>query len=57
MLIFVPLSARLDSQTTAFDDDHRIASVLLVYYTVILIGFGGIWSFVGHTFLADDIAA
>jgi hypothetical protein len=28
----------------------------LLYFVVILIGFGGIWNFIGHTFLADTVA-
>ncbi len=56
MLVLVPMSANLDKQTAAFSGRSERASALLVYYTVILIGFGGIWSFVGHTFLADQVA-
>ena len=33
------------------------ASIFLWYYVVILIGFGGLWSFTGHTFLAESVAS
>ena len=52
MLVLVPLSARLHG-TDRVDG----AKLLLLYYTVILIGFGSCWSFIGHTVLADRIAA
>lgn len=57
MMILVPLSFRLNSKTADRGNKQRIASGLLVYYTVILIGFGSIWSFIGHTLLADYVAA
>jgi len=31
--------------------------VFLWYFVVILIGFGGIWNFIGHTVMADTVAA
>ncbi|MCP5099019.1 MAG: hypothetical protein GY943_25990, partial [Chloroflexi bacterium] len=31
-------------------------AVVLWYYTVIMIGFGGVWNFIGHTILADSVA-
>ena len=32
------------------------ALTYLWYFTVIAIGFGGLWSFIGHTVLADSVA-
>lgn len=57
MLVFVPLSLMLATMAPSISDDRQFTQRLLVYYTVILIGFGGVWSFVGHIFLADSIAA
>jgi len=54
MLILVPLSIRRHLSVTATHEPwFRVA---LTYYTVILIGFGGVWSFVGHTFMSDYVA-
>ncbi len=57
MLALVPLSVKLNSYASSSGDFQKFAHELLVYYVVILIGFGGFWSFVGHTFMADTIAA
>ncbi len=57
MLLFVPLSLKLVSASSSNPDGRTFTQRLLVYYTVILIGFGGVWSFIGHIFLADSIAA
>lgn len=56
MLCLVPLSARLHWAAMGQLSWQSRAETLLVYFTVILIGFGGIWSFVGHTFMADFVA-
>lgn len=56
MLVLVPLSLKLHTPDSTSGDARKFAQELLVYYTVILIGFGGIWSFVGHTFMAERIA-
>lgn len=54
MLILVPLAIGRHLRLTETPEPwYRVA---LVYYVVILIGFGGVWSFVGHTFLADFVA-
>ena len=34
----------------------RILEIFLLYFLVIGYGFGSIWGFVGHTFLADQVA-
>ena len=54
MLVVVPLVFWLNSPGPR----HRtiIAATLLRWYVVILIGFGGLWSFIGHTLLAQQIA-
>ncbi len=56
MLVFVPLSIRLRQPESAELDDDYFSRHLLLYLTVILIGFGGFWSFVGHTALAEMVA-
>lgn len=56
MLCLVPLSACLQTGSATTKERHALVEMLLVYFTVILIGFGGIWSFIGHTILADDVA-
>lgn len=56
MLLLVPLSLRLNSPGTYTKDPREFSRELLRYYVVIMIGFGGVWSFVGHTFMADKIA-
>ncbi len=54
MLVLVPLSLRHHLKS---GDPAQWAHNLLLYYTVIMIGFGSCWSFIGHIFLADQIAA
>ena len=56
MLVLVPLSAARSPLLEVFANSRSRASTLLVFWTVILIGFGGIWSGVGHLFLAEQIA-
>lgn len=55
LLILVPLSALLHIQTKSIAP-RDTAGVYLWYFVVITIGFGGLWGFVGHTFLADMVA-
>ncbi len=57
MLGLVPLSLLLNMPAKTYRNRQLFAQELLVCLTVVLIGFGGIWSFVGHTFLADSISA
>ncbi len=57
MLVLVPASFKLNMPTGTYRNTQDDAQGLLVYLTVILIGFGGIWSFIGHTFMADRIAS
>lgn len=57
MLCLVPLSASLGPVTGRPRDRRGYAERLLVFLTVILIGFGGLWSCIGHTLLADEVAA
>jgi len=57
MLAMVPLSIHLHRPKTTLVDPQYFARKLLLYLTVILIGFGGTWSFIGHTFLAEMVAA
>jgi len=55
--VFIPLSAW---QHIVLNDVSRRTDrikVFLNYFVVILIGFGGIWNFIGHTVLADTVAA
>ena len=56
MLVFVPLSAweHIKDKDIECRTDRYI--VVLWYYTVILIGFGGLWNFIGHTVMADTVA-
>lgn len=55
-LVLIPLAIAMHVQAARLSDRRAIAEVALVYYTVILIGFGGVWSFVGHFFMADFVA-
>jgi len=57
ILVLVPLSAVRHWHVKQTHTVTARLNVLLVYLVVILIGFGGIWSFVGHTFLADQVAS
>ncbi len=56
MLVLVPLSAAMQIGVDGPTDKAARARVFLLYYTVILIGFGSIWSFIGHTVLAESVA-
>jgi len=54
MLVLLPLSAFIYMKDV---DTAARARLLLLYYTVILIGFGSCWSFIGHTVLAESVAS
>ena len=56
MLVFVPLSAWQHIKEKNVDGRTNQFAVVLWYYTVIMIGFGGIWNFIGHTVMADTVA-
>jgi len=55
-LVFIPLSAWLHIKIKKIKRKNDRIAVFLLYFVVIYIGFGGIWGFIGHTFLADSIA-
>ncbi len=55
-LILVPLAIALHWREFGVVGRAERAAVALRYYVVILIGFGGLWSFVGHTVMADSVA-
>lgn len=57
MLGMVPLSILAHRPEDAQGDPLYFKRRLLLYLTVILIGFGGIWSFVGHIFMAQMVAS
>jgi hypothetical protein len=57
ILILVPLSARRHVDVKGITEQTSKLTIYLWYFTVISIGFGGLWSFIGHTFLADTVAA
>jgi len=54
MLVLVPLSARRHAQIRGLDG--LPPALLLQYFVVIVIGFGGLWSATGHLFMADWVA-
>ena len=54
-LVFTPLSAWQHIRLKKITGHNKI-SIYLWYFVVIVIGFGGIWGFIGHTFLADMVA-
>ncbi len=56
MLVFVPLSAWQHIKEKDIENTTDRYAVVLWYYTVIMIGFGGVWNFIGHTILADSVA-
>jgi hypothetical protein len=55
-LVLVPLSARRHIKTKQVEGKKNKGYIYLWYLTVILIGFGGLWGFVGHFFLSDMVA-
>ena len=56
MLVLVPLSVRRHIELNGIEGREKRAHLYLWYYTVILIGFAGMWSFFGHFFLSDMVA-
>lgn len=56
-LILVPLSAARHIKEAGSQARSDKAFLTLWYFTVIIIGFGGIWGFIGHTVLAGSVAA
>jgi hypothetical protein len=56
MLVLVPLSAWEHIKEKSVEGRANQFAVVLWYYTVIMIGFGGIWNFIGHTVMADTVA-
>lgn len=36
---------------------NRIIEILLLWFLLVMVGFGAIWAFIGHVFLANMIAA
>jgi hypothetical protein len=57
MIILVPLSAHQHLTSKKITNKKDKHSIYLWYFVVISIGFGGLWSFIGHTFLADFVAS
>ena len=55
-LLLVPLAAYIHIAEFNIEKRSAKAATLLWYFTVIIIGFGGVWGFVGHTALADSVA-
>jgi Family of unknown function (DUF6790) len=35
----------------------RVIEIILLYVLVVMVGFGGLWAFIGHAFLPNQIAA
>ncbi|PIB31330.1 hypothetical protein BFP77_01820 [Maribacter sp. 4U21] len=56
ILSFIPLSIRQHFIENRIKEKTDKLKILLWYYVVILFGFGGVWSFIGHTFMADMVA-
>ena len=56
VLVLVPLSAHHHILVKVIDQRRARLALYLWYFVVISIGFGGLWSFIGHTFLADVVA-
>lgn len=55
-LLLVPIAATIHISEFNIETRADKAATVLWYFTVIIIGFGGIWGFVGHTALADSVA-
>ncbi len=55
-LFLIPISAMKHIHIKKIENKFDRASIFLWYYVVILIGFGGLWSFTGHIFLAERVA-
>lgn len=56
MLVLIPLAAHLHATEFNLQSREAKANNLLWYFVVITIGFGGLWGFIGHTFMADTVA-
>ncbi|MBT4544050.1 MAG: hypothetical protein HOC33_09380, partial [Alphaproteobacteria bacterium] len=56
MLFLVPLSAWLHVKEKDIGTRANQFAIVLWYYTVIMVGFGGVWNFIGHTVMADTVA-
>ena len=56
MLVLVPLSAKRHIKLKDISGRPEKYKVYLWYLTVVSIGFGGLWGFIGHTFMADTVA-
>ncbi len=56
MLVLVPVSIWRHVKLAGSTGNNDLARIALVHFTVILIGFGSVWSFIGHFFLADYVA-
>lgn len=56
-LVLIPLALWVHFREKAISNKRERIQVALWYYTVILVGFVGVWSFVGHVFLADIVAS
>lgn len=54
MLVLVPMSARRHARDRGLNG--LPPALLLQYFVVIVIGFGGLWSATGHLFMADWVA-
>jgi len=57
VLVLVPLSAHHHILVKAIDQRGAKLALYLWYFVVVSIGFGGLWGFIGHTFLVDFVAA
>jgi hypothetical protein len=57
LLVLVPLSANRHVKLNAISQRIEKFSIYLWYYAVISIGFAGLWGFIGHTIMADTVAA
>jgi hypothetical protein len=55
--VFIPLSAWQHIVINKVNNRSDRFKVFLWYFIVILVGFGGLWNFIGHTLLADSVAA
>lgn len=55
--IFIPLSAHQHLTNKGITNKETRLLIYLWYFVVISIGFGGLWSFIGHTFMADNVAS
>lgn len=55
--ILVPLSARRHIRLKNISTLTEKSKTYLLYFVAISMGFGGLWNFIGHTFLADSVAS